>query len=137
MVRRDYSGCLSKYYDACKAVGATLILVGPIDRHNSRDNMTKQPIHRLQLWLNTVRRQNIMLILSKQPVLKKAAEFVKKAAAEKTSGDDVSDTTYAWADSVIAEGVTDKADSNVAFVDLNQPTLDWLGTVTKEATAKR
>ena len=32
--------------------------------------------------------------------------------------------------------MTDKADSNVAFVDLNQPTLDWLGTVTKEATVK-
>ena len=30
-----YTNNLSKYYDACKAVGATLILVGPIDRIQS------------------------------------------------------------------------------------------------------
>lgn len=29
-----YTASLDKYYNACKAVGATLILVGPIDRHN-------------------------------------------------------------------------------------------------------
>lgn len=130
-----YLGCLSKYYDACKAVGATLILVGPIDRHNS-----SQYDETTNTWSTTLAQYSkaakYYVDIIKTAGAEKAAEFVKKAAAEKTSGDDVSDTTYAWADSVIAEGVTDKADSNVAFVDLNQPTLDWLGTVTKEATVK-
>lgn len=129
-----YLSCMSKYYEACKAVGATFVLVGPIDRHNSG-----QYASATNTWSSTLaqfsKAAKYYVDILKTGGKAKADEFVTKAAAEK-SGTNVSDTTYAWADAIIAAGATADADSNVAFVDLNQPTLDWLTTVTAGATVK-
>lgn len=83
-----YEACLKKYYDACKKVGATLILVGPIDRiqdsqYNSATNA----------WSST---------LSGFSAAAKAY-----ADANKSSGD-------------------------IAYIDLNAPSLKWFGEVTKD-----
>ena len=129
-----YLSCMSKYYEACKAVGATFVLVGPIDRHN-----TSQYASATNTWSTTLaqfsKAAKYYVDILKTGGKAKADEFVTKAAAEK-SGTNVSDTTYAWADAIIAAGATADADSNVAFVDLNQPTLDWLTTVTASGTVK-
>lgn len=87
-----YKGCLDKYYDACKAVGATLILVGPIDRHNSSQYNAET-----NTWSSTL------------------------------SG--YSDAAKAYVDAKLAAGATD-----IAFVDLNKPCLDWLTTLTAKGT---
>lgn len=129
-----YLGCLSKYYEACKAVGATLVLVGPIDRHNKDQyNSTTNTWSTTLAQFSKAAKYYVDIIKTAGKTT--ADEFVKKAAAEKT-GNNVSDTTYEWADKVIAAGVTKEAYSKVAFVDLNQPTLDWLTTVTKSGTVK-
>ncbi len=129
-----YLSCMSKYYEACKAAGATLVLVGPIDRHNST-----QYASATNTWSTTLaqfsKAAKYYVDILKTGGKAKADEFVTKAAAEK-NGTDVSTTTYDWADTVIAAGATAEADSNVAFVDLNQPTLDWLTTVTASGTVK-
>lgn len=135
-----YLSCLSKYYEACKAVGATLILVGPIDRHNwSSDPDKSQYDSATNTWSTTLaqfsKAAKYYVDIIKTAGKAKADEFVAKAAAD-PNGTDVSDATYEWADEIIAAGVTDDADSNVAFVDLNQPTLDWLTTVTASGTVK-
>lgn len=130
-----YLDCMSKYYEACKAVGATLVLVGPIDRHN-KDQYNSST----NTWTTTLaqfsKAAKYYVDIIKTAGKTKADEFVTKAAAEKDSNDNVSNTTFAWADEVIAAGATADADPNVAFVDLNQPTLDWLTTVTASGTVK-
>ncbi|MGM9937983.1 MAG: hypothetical protein ACI38A_11625, partial [Candidatus Ornithomonoglobus sp.] len=87
-----YLSCLDKYYDACKNVGATLILVGPIDRHNS-----SQYDASTNTWSSTL------------------------------SG--FSEAAKAYADEKIAAGATD-----IAFVDLNQPSLDWYTSLSAKGT---
>lgn len=130
-----YLDCMSKYYEACKAVGATLVLVGPIDRHNSNQYNSST-----NTWSTTLaqfsKAAKYYVDIIKTAGKTKADEFVTKAATEKDANDNVSDTTFAWADEVIAAGATADADANVAFVDLNQPTLEWLTTVTESGVVK-
>ncbi|MBQ3426349.1 MAG: hypothetical protein IJH37_04275 [Clostridia bacterium] len=99
-----YTSCLDKYYDACKAVGATLILVGPIDRHNestgSGDNLIWLYDKATNTWSSTL------------------SGF--SAAAKE------------YVDTKIAAGATD-----IAFVDLNKPSLDWYAKVTKGGSVGR
>ncbi len=87
-----YQSCLDKYYDVCRNVGATLILVGPIDRHNS-----SQYDASTNTWSSTL------------------------------SG--FSDAAKAYVDEKIAAGATD-----IAFVDLNKPSLDWYTTLSAKGT---
>lgn len=87
-----YKSHLDKYYNACTAVGATLILVGPIDRHNESQYNAET-----NTWSSTLK--------------------------------GFSDAAKEYVDTKIAAGATD-----IAFVDLNQPSLDWYTTLTAGAT---
>ena len=89
-----YKTYLDKYYDACKEVGATLILVGPIDRHNSTQYDAET-----NTWSSTL-------------------SGYSNAAKE-------------YVDAKIAAGATD-----IAFVDLNKPCLDWLTELTAKGTVE-
>lgn len=84
-----YKSHLDKYYNACQAVGATLILVGPIDRHND-------------------------------------SQYNPDTNTWSTTLGGFSTAAKAYVDGKIAAGATD-----VAFVDLNQPSLDWYTELTK------
>lgn len=83
-----YKNCLGKYYDACKTVGATLILVGPIDRINWYDSTSNK-------WNSSLKA--------------------------------FSDTAKAFVDAKLKENPKDK----IAFVDLNEPSLEWFGKITE------
>lgn len=83
-----YESVIGKYYDACKKVGATLILVGPIDRINNYDANTNT-------WHSS---------------LKGFSDAAKKFVDGKLEAD---------------------SDDKVAFVDLNEPSLKWFGSITK------
>ncbi len=84
-----YKNCLGKYYDACKAVGATLILVGPIDRINWYDASINK-------WNSSLKA--------------------------------FSDAAKAFVDAKLKENPEDK----IAFVDLNEPSLEWFGKITEK-----
>ncbi len=148
-----YLSCLSKYYEACEAKGATLVMVGPIDRHNYDSNPSKSQYDpSTNTWTTTLaqfsKAAKYYVDMLKYAGEDKTEEFLKKVTAEaerevtykdKTYKTNIADTTYAWADEAIAAGkATPPADaaSNVAFVDLNKPTLDWLSTVTASGTVK-
>lgn len=136
---------MKKYYEACKAKGATFVAVGPIDRHNSGqyDSATNAWSTTLAEYSKAAKYYVDVLQYAGDA---KGTEFLAKVKAEevKTTTKDgdtfaVADTTYAWADEAIAAGKANPpadAAANVAFVDLNQPTLDWLTTVTASGTVK-
>ena len=84
-----YKSHLDKYYSACQAAGATLILVGPIDRHND-------------------------------------SQYNAETNTWSTTLGGFSTAAKAYVDAKIATGATD-----IAFVDLNKPSLDWYTELTK------
>ncbi|MBR0365465.1 MAG: hypothetical protein IJH94_01520 [Clostridia bacterium] len=84
-----YKTHLDKYYNACQAVGATLILVGPIDRHND-------------------------------------SQYNSETNTWSTTLGGFSTAAKAYVDAKVAAGATD-----IAFVDLNGPSLDWYAELTK------
>lgn len=83
-----YKNCLGKYYDACKSAGATLVLVGPIDRINLYDPETNT-------WSSSL------------------AAFSEVAK------------------SFVDEKLKANPDDKIAFADLNAPSLEWFGKITK------
>lgn len=83
-----YESVIGKYYDVCKKVGATLILVGPIDRINNYDRESNT-------WHSSLK--------------------------------GFSDAAKNFVDNKLMENPDDK----VAFVDLNAPSLEWFGSITK------
>lgn len=89
-----YKSCLEKYYDACKAVGATLILVGPIDRINLYDAERNE-------WHSSLK--------------------------------DFSDAAKAFAD----EKLRNNPEDEIAFVDLNKPSLEWFGKISASGIVER
>lgn len=116
-----YLGDLKKYYDACHDVGATLVVVGPIDRHNASqyDSTTNT-------WSSTLngfsKGGKYYVDVLRTGGYDKANEFVSKAQTDINAA-------YAWADEVIAAGVSGNGVTDATFVDLNQPSLDWLTTI--------
>ena len=88
-----YEGAIGKYYDICKKVGATLVLVGPIDRINNYDANTNT-------WHSS---------------LKGFSDAAKKFVDSKLAAD---------------------PDDKVAFVDLNEPSLKWFGSVTESGVVE-
>ncbi len=82
-----YRSCLEKYYAACRAVGATLILVGPVDRINWYDEAENK-------WNSS---------------LKAFSDAAREFVEGKISRD---------------------AEDKIAFVDLNEPSLEWFGKIT-------
>lgn len=116
-----YLGDLTKYYDACHSVGATLVIVGPIDRHN-----TGQYDSATNTWSSTLngfsKGGKYYVDVMRTGGYDKAKEFVTKAQS------DINEA-YAWADEIIAAGVSENGVTDATFVDLNQPSLDWLTTI--------
>ncbi len=116
-----YLGDLSKYYDTCHNVGATLVIVGPIDRHN-----TTQYDSATNTWSTTLggfsKGGKYYVDVLRTGGYAKANEFVSKAQSD-------IDAAYTWADEVIAAGVSADGVTDATFVDLNQPSLDWLATI--------
>jgi lysophospholipase L1-like esterase len=141
----NYLGSLPKYYNACKDAGATLIIVGPIDRHNTTqfDSATNTWSTTLAHF-STIGKKYIDALMYGGETA--AASFVAKwkeisdyAEAHKTGSSVTEGTAAAELAAMKAEAdkiVTDAVEGNivqidsVAFVDLNKPTLDWLTTVT-------
>lgn len=162
----NYLQALKKYYEACKTPAgnaganltgtATLIIVGPIDRHN-----TSQYNSETNVWSSTLngfseigkRYVDCLLYAGEET----AASFLNKwneisAKAEQIyevhKDNKLGVTNNADADALGTELTALKAEAdtiynnavagekngveNVAFVDLNQPSLDWLTELTKE-----
>lgn len=123
-----YLKSIPKYYEHAHNVGAMTIYAGPIDRHNASQYNAETNI-----WSSTLNGfskaakyyTEILITAGKA----KADEFVSKATEESADGINIADSTFAWADEVIAQGITADGVKDVAFVDLNQPTLDWLSEV--------
>lgn len=130
-----YLQAIPKYYEKAHSVGANTLYVGPIDRHNSSqyDASTNTWSSTLNGFSKAAKYYTEILITGGKA---KADEFVKKAK-EEADGKNVADSTYAWADEVIAAGITADGAKDVAFVDLNQPTLDWLSRVCEDVKTIR
>ncbi len=141
----NYLSALPKYYDACKKVGATLIIVGNIDRHNDTqfDAATNTWSTTLKQFSDIGKQYVDVLMYGGETA---AASFIAKwkeisdyAEANKT-GSSVTEPSAvakvsemrAAADKIVADAVAGGIVTvqKLAFVDLNKPTLDWLTTVT-------
>ncbi|MCH5212296.1 MAG: hypothetical protein J1G06_04720 [Oscillospiraceae bacterium] len=125
-----YLTSIPKYYEKAHEVGAYTLYVGPIDRHNDGqyDDKNNKWSSTLSGFSKAAKYYTEILITAGKA---KADEFVSKAVADANGGVSVVDATYAWADEIIAAGITADGVTDVAFVDLNQPTLDWLEDVCK------
>lgn len=133
----NYLSCLPKYYDACEAVGATLIVVGPFDRHN-----TSQYDSETNTWSSTLgsfsdigmKYVDCMLYGGKDTANSFIAKWAEIAAAAEAKQDTTAlkaeaDAIWSTAKSGERNGVT-----NIGFVDLNAPSLTWLSSVTASGT---
>ncbi|MBQ7573238.1 MAG: hypothetical protein IJT23_03180 [Clostridia bacterium] len=120
-----YLGNLDKYYQACKAVGATLIIVGPIDRHNTYNSETNTWSTSLAQFSRGGKGYVDSMMYGGESA---ANTFV---STYQSSGEA---DALAYRDSVVANANGEKAVENVAFVDLNQPSLDWFATVTAKGS---
>lgn len=120
-----YLGNLDKYYQACKEVGATLIIVGPIDRHNTYNSETNTWSTSLAQFSRGGKGYVDSMMYGGESA---ANTFV---STYKSSGEA---DALAYRDSVVANANGTRAVENVAFVDLNQPSLDWFATVTAKGS---
>ena len=124
----EYYNCLDKYYDACEAVGATLIIVGPIDRHNESqyDSSTNT-------WSSTLGNFSTVGKGYVDSMLyggKEAADEYGRLLSSETeleAGIAAAEAYLATLKQGEKAGV-----ENIGFVDLNAPTLEWLESLTEE-----
>ncbi len=120
-----YLNSLRKYYDKCHEVGATLVIVGPIDRHNTYDSTTNT-------WATSLghfsKGGKYYVDVLRTGGTAKLDEFLSIVNASGV------DAAYAWADELIAAGVTADGVTDATFVDLNQPSLDWFATLSAKGT---
>lgn len=141
----NYLQALPKYYDACTAVGATYIVVGPIDRHNNYDPETNIWSTSLagfsQIGENYVKAWKYGGKTAAEAFLAKWQEIANCAESDKT-GSKANDTdgkltalkaeAQKIVDDAVAAGQIQATD--IAFVDLNQPSLDWFGEISKSGS---
>lgn len=153
----DYLSSLPRYYESCKKAGATLVVVGNIDRHNTSqyDSETNTWTSTLASFSEIGKRYVDCLLYGGETTAK---EFLDKwveisATGEKINNIEIDDTLNGTttdttelkaeletlktaADAIYTQAIESEKNgvSNVAFVDLNQPTLDWLKTVTASGT---
>lgn len=133
----NYLNCLPKYYNACKEKGATLIVVGPIDRHNSSQYDAESNTWSSTLGSFSEIGKNYVdcLLYSGEET---ANAFIAKWAEIASTAEAKGDTTALKEE---AQKIVDDAKtggkngvSNVAFVDLNAPSLAWLTEITASGT---
>lgn len=131
----EYLRCIPKYYEYASSVGAYTIFAGPIDRHNATqfDAATNTWSSTLGGFSKAAKYYTEILITGGKD---KADEFVTRAG-EAATGTGIEDSVYEWADEVIAAGITEDGVKDVAFIDLNQPTLDWLEQVCEDVKTIR
>lgn len=122
-----YVTCLDKYWQACKAVGATLILVGPIDRTNNYDSSTNTWSTSLAQYSRCAKGYVDSMIYGGETA---AAKYTSTYTA---SGEEAA---LAYRDEVVKAANGVRQVENIAFVDLNQPSLDWFGEITKSGSIK-
>ncbi len=155
----NYVQSLPKYYDACKNADAALIVVGPIDRHNegqydASTNMWSTTLaHFSRIGEQYVQclkyggEETAKAFLAKWKEIKTEAEAHNDISVEGSAVVTPELTALkAEADKICSDAVEagNVQIDSVAFVDLNQPTLDWLTEVTdsgsvggKEVTNER
>lgn len=141
----NYVQSLPKYYDACKNADATLIVVGPIDRHNEGQYDASTNTWSTTLaHFSRIGEQYVQCL--KYGGEETAKAFLAKWEEIKNEAEANNDTSVKGSAVVTPELTALKAEANkicsdvveagneqidsVAFVDLNQPTLDWLTEVT-------
>ena len=166
----DYLQALKKYYTACKTPAgntsaglsgtATLVVVGPIDRHNSEqyDSATNTWTSTLNGFSELGKRYVDCLLyggeetadsfLSKWNAISAKAEQIYEVHKDTLLGvansTDVTElqtelnTLKSEADTIYNNAVAGEKDGveNVAFVDLNKPSLDWMAGLTAETKDK-
>lgn len=144
--KHNYLSSLPKYYDACKAVGATLVVVGPIDRHNDSqyDSATNTWSSTLS-GFSQIGEQYVKCLKyggedTAAAFIAKWAEIVAEAEANKVGSASTATekltSLKAEADAIVSNAVEggNTVLTDAAFVDLNQPSLDWYTTVTASGT---
>lgn len=124
-----YVQYLAQYYEWAHKKGAYMVYVGPIDRHNQSqyDASTNTWSSTLNGFSKAAKYYTELIICGGIDLAK---EFAAKVKAE--GGKNISAEVYAWADEQIAKGITGSGANDVAFIDLNQPTLNWLSEVCEE-----
>lgn len=129
-----YVQYLAQYYEWAHQKGAYMVYVGPIDRHNE-----SQYDASTNTWSSTLngfsKAAKYYTELTVCGGIELAKEFAAKIKAE--GGKNISAEIYAWADEQIAKGITKDGAKDVAFIDLNQPTLDWLSEVCEEVKVQQ
>lgn len=132
-----YIKSIDKYYQACKAPAkggsanggkATLVLVGPIDRHNSYTASTNTWNTSLAQYSRAAKAYADLMTNQGET---SAATFVSKYSS---NDDAVVAAAYEYYETEMAKTKSSSAVTNVAFVDLNQPSLDWFATKTAKGT---
>lgn len=120
-----YLKAIPKYYEYAHSKGAKTIYAGPIDRHNANqyNDETNTWSSTLSGFSKAAKYYTEVLITGGKT---EANAFVAKAES------DGLEAAYAYADTVIANGITSNGATDVAFIDLNQPTLDWMSEVCTE-----
>ena len=151
----NYISALPKYYEACKAVGATLVIVGPIDRHNATQyesstntwsstlsnfsNLGEDYIQCLKYGGETAASS----LLSKWSEISAEAEEHKVVTKDEKGKIHVTTTVTPEltqlkeeAEQIVEDAVAlgGTQIEKVAFVDLNAPSLEWLSTVSAKGT---
>ncbi|MDO5397445.1 MAG: hypothetical protein Q4G33_05900 [bacterium] len=127
-----YLKSIPKYYEYAHSKGAYTVYAGPIDRHNEGqyDASTNTWNSTLNGFSKAAKYYTELIITGGKT---KADEFVTRATEEGA----ITDEVYAWADSIIASGITADGAKDVAFIDLNQPWLDWMETVCEDVKTVR
>ncbi len=115
-----YVGHLDKYYQVCKSAGATLIIVGPIDRHNTYDASTNTWLTSLAQFSRAGKGYVDSMMYGGEAA---ASAYV---STYQSSGEAAA---LSYRDGIVDEANGVRAVENIAFVDLNRPSLDWFATV--------
>ncbi|MDD6483818.1 MAG: MucBP domain-containing protein [Clostridiales bacterium] len=121
-----YLTYLKKYYDAANAVGAKMIYVGPIDRHNASqyDSAANTWSSTLNGFSNAAKAYTQLLVLGGTAA---AEEYVTLYQTDTAAAE-------AYLEEKLAAGITSAGVTNAAFVDLNGLSLEWLSKISASAT---
>lgn len=124
---KGYLGALDKYYQSCKRVGATLVIVSPIERHYAAQYNAAE--NKWSPWLAgyAVAGKGYVdcMIYGGETA---AAQYVSTYDKEGV------DAAEAYKESVLDANSTERKVTNIAFVDMNSYALEWLASISKEGT---
>lgn len=121
----EYLEAISKYYKFAHNKGAKTIYVGPISRHRETNYCpeTNTWTSSLSKFSTAAKYYTDVLVCAGE---EKADAFINKASVYGL------ESGYAFADEIIAQGITADGVNDVAFIDLNEPTLRWMEQVCED-----